>query len=95
MGNLTVCQNSVSRKTAYRNSDTNNTIEEEKKKEKYEPFVVDKFYLDKIENEFIMHPNEIMQEQRVFLDFCKKNNKSYKDMSRSLYVHIRGKRSVL
>jgi hypothetical protein len=25
MGNLAVCQNSVSRKTVYRNSDTNNT----------------------------------------------------------------------
>ena len=69
-------------------------IEQSKQEEenKYKPFVIDKFYLEKIENEFQMDPSEIMREQRVFLDYCKKNNKQYKDMSRSLYTHIKNQR---
>ena len=63
-------------------------------KDKYIKFKVDKLYLDKIENELNYKDVEIMDEQKMFLDFCKKENKNYVDMSRSLYIHLKKKREL-
>ncbi len=61
---------------------------------KYEPFVIDKLYINKIENELGYEDINILKEQSIFLDFCKKNSKNYKDMSRSFYTHLKKKREL-
>jgi len=67
---------------------------EPKNKEPYSRFVIDKIYIDKIENELNYQDVEIFKEQEIFLDFCKKNKKAYKDMSKSLYIHLKKKREL-
>ena len=84
--------------TIFSNFDDNvqNDVQEESKPQvdKYKLFIVDKLYLDKIEYELGYRDVEIMDEQRIFLDFCKKNKKQYKDMSRSFYTHLKKKREL-
>ena len=71
-----------------------NTLAEAPTQDKYIKFKIDKIYIDKIENELNYKAVEIMDEQKMFLDFCKKENKNYLDMSKSLYIHLKKKREL-
>lgn len=61
---------------------------------RYTKFIVDKLYLDKIENELNYLDVEVMREQEIFLDFCKKEEKIYTNMSKSFYIHLKKKREL-
>lgn len=62
--------------------------------DKYEKFKIDSFYLDKIETELHYAANELMEEQKEFLHYCRSEQKNYNNMSKSFFIHLQNKRKM-
>jgi len=74
--------------TIFTNFDTE-SIKEKEELDRTKQILKDKLYCKKIKSEFNIDEQELMNEIKVFLDYCDKNNKEYKDIAKSFYTHLK------
>jgi hypothetical protein len=65
------------------------SIEQNTELDRTKQILKDDLYCKKIKREFGIDEQELMDEIKVFLDYCDKNNKQYKDIAKSFYTHLK------